>query len=361
MKMPRLLLSLSFGIAAVVALGALPCAVASSGDESWAFKSCVAACRHTGCAAITTDANLNGTVDYCSPLCDPHSPTPHFWLDVNNWDCTSDCSYRCMWLLEDPKTIQNTEGRIEKYFGKWPFVRVFGAQEPASVITSQANLAANMYCLMRTAQQIKRSSHRLPFSAKIYPWLWLGHFTLSCNAWLWSSIFHCRDTKTTERFDYFSAGFLVAYNLFLSIARVVGLNSAKSLLALAAPIFTLYLFHIHHMLAVLFDYGFHVGLCVGAGAIQTAAWLIWVLRSKKGRNHPGRRALFSFMASLNVAMLLEILDFPPLWKVLDAHALWHAATAPLTLVWYAFVAADVVFFLGQIQEHLTLKSSQKIT
>jgi len=39
-------------------------------------------------------------------------------------------------------------------------------------------------------------------------------------------------------------------------------------------------------------------------------------------------------------MLLEVLDFPPLAAALDAHALWHAATAPLAALWFAFVAAD---------------------
>ena len=31
---------------------------------------------------------------------------------------------------------------------------------------------------------------------------------------------------------------------------------------------------------------------------------------------------------------LELGDFPPLLWMLDAHALWHAGTAPLSLLWY---------------------------
>ena len=39
----------------------------------------------------------------------------------------------------------------------------------------------------------------------------------------------------------------------------------------------------------------------------------------------------------------ELLDFPPLLGLLDAHALWHASTAPLGhLLWVYFVEVDGV-------------------
>lgn len=47
-------------------------------------------------------------------------------------------------------------------------------------------------------------------------------------------------------------------------------------------------------------------------------------------------------ALVNVAMLLEVLDFPPLLGILDAHSLWHAATAPLAYLFYSFVEGDTL-------------------
>ena len=44
---------------------------------------------------------------------------------------------------------------------------------------------------------------------------------------------------------------------------------------------------------------------------------------------------------MNGAMLFEVLDFPPLLGLLDAHALWHAATAPPTYLLYGFLETDV--------------------
>ena len=366
-------------------------AFASSGDESWAFRTCVATCSKTGCASEkeyngTTSENLedqssDSTVDYCSPLCAAtrknsnsvnYRQTEVFWLTASSWDCSSDCTYRCMWFLEDSKQITTATtaavGKVEKYFGKWPFIRIFGAQEPASVVFSILNLVANMVCSFRIIEMVQKyrkmnnnsrstrstsSSTPTTSSLYIYTIFWIIHFALSSNAWLMSSIFHCRDTRLTERLDYFSAGALVAFNLFLSVTRVFGVTTAKIFASIGIPIAVMYVVHVWRMLNVLFDYGLHVGLCVAAGAVQTAVWLVWALGSKSGRSHPGRTYLLAFMVCLNVAMLLEILDFPPLWKILDAHALWHAATAPLTMLWYRFVAADVALILG-------LKSSSRV-
>jgi hypothetical protein len=372
---------------------------ASSGDESWAFRSCVSTCTKTGCARApkiqdqTEDhttlpgENLDGvgSVNYCSPLCSGNGVEKNdsarketFWLTVSSWDCASDCDYRCMWMLEDKKAAPQQAAEVEKYFGKWPFIRAFGAQEPASVLFSILNLAANMACFFKILGIVgnyrksnakgstsTRSSTRSTTTTsttssttaiatgsttsgglKIYAVLWLIHFIVSSNAWLWSSVFHYRDTRLTERFDYFSAGGLVAFNLFLSLTRVSGVVKPTVFVGIGLPIVVMYALHVWRMLNVLFDYGLHVGLCVAAGAVQTAVWLAWAFGSKSGRSHPGNAYLLSFMAAVNIAMLLEVLDFPPLWKIIDAHALWHAATAPLTMLWYRFVEADVALVLG---------------
>lgn len=42
------------------------------------------------------------------------------------------------------------------------------------------------------------------------------------------------------------------------------------------------------------------------------------------------------------AMALELLDFPPIGRVLDAHAAWHVATIPLAAAWWAFLIPDAL-------------------
>ena len=56
--------------------------------------------------------------------------------------------------------------------------------------------------------------------------------------------------------------------------------------------------------------------------------------------HPHRWILYSFLGLAYAALLLEVLDFPPIWGVVDAHASWHAATVPLTYLFYAFIRGD---------------------
>lgn len=329
---------------------------ASSGDQRWEFQACLRTCVSTGCAQLPSTL-LGSGVPVCSSQCPrpntanstalPPPPPPSPFLELLQWDCEADCKYLCMWALEESKAP--TGGTApEKYYGKWPFLRLAGAQEPASVVFSAANLGANVACLVAILGA-KRRRKVAPADTKAagigssttLRALWVTHFLLASNAWLWSSVFHCRDTHRTERLDYFSAGALVAFNLFLTLARTVGVSSPATLCLLGVPITLGYVRHVHSMLTVLFDYGKHVKLCIAAGAVQTGAWGVWALATPRGRVHPGRWALLAFMGAVNVAMLLEVLDFPPLWGVLDAHALWHAATAPLTALWFKFVEADV--------------------
>ncbi|EFN53094.1 hypothetical protein CHLNCDRAFT_26223, partial [Chlorella variabilis] len=243
------------------------------------------------------------------------------------WDCPADCSYVCMWLME--RSRPSDAGPVQKYYGKWPFRRWMGMQEPAAVLFSLLNLAAHAHCLARF---VAARGGGYP-----YRWLWGGYMALSINAWLWSAVFHSRDTRLTERLDYFSAALLIFFNLFLCLVRTARLRSAAAMLAAAAPLAAFLASHFRFMLLVLFDYAYHVKVCIAAGAAQSALWLGWAAATAPA----GRRHLLAFILLVNACMALEVLDFPPLWHALDAHSLWHAATAPLVYLFYQFIVADV--------------------
>lgn len=40
------------------------------------------------------------------------------------------------------------------------------------------------------------------------------------------------------------------------------------------------------------------------------------------------------------AISLELFDFPPWARIIDAHALWHLSTVPIALGWYDFLVED---------------------
>ena len=192
---------------------------------------------------------------------------------------------------------------------------------------------ANLWAHRRGWARLRAS---LPPAHPLRP-LWRGYAALSANAWLWSAVFHCRDTRLTERLDYFSADALLAYALFAALVRAGGLHAAPRRWApLAAALGAALALHVRRMLTVRFDYGLNVALCVAAGVAHSLVWAAVVLRGR----HPARARLLGLLAAAHAASLLEVLDFAPLRGALDAHALWHAATPPLTLGWYAFLADD---------------------
>ncbi|KAF9590008.1 hypothetical protein IFM89_030158 [Coptis chinensis] len=59
--------------------------------------------------------------------------------------------------------------------------------------------------------------------------------------------------------------------------------------------------------------------------------------------HPSKWKLWAVVLATSLAMLLEIYDFPPYKGYVDAHALWHATTIPITYLWRSFIKYDAKF------------------
>lgn len=81
---------------------------------------------------------------------------------------------------------------------------------------------------------------------------------------------------------------------------------------------------------------------VTVGIIHTIVWIVWAIRHVSIN---GKEARYAYKQILMVTLLaltmaLELLDFPPFWFILDAHALWHLSTVPITFILYDFLVAD---------------------
>ncbi|KAK2148323.1 hypothetical protein LSH36_502g01026 [Paralvinella palmiformis] len=61
-------------------------------------------------------------------------------------------------------------------------------------------------------------------------------------------------------------------------------------------------------------------------------WLTWCALNRRKQPHVWRSAVVGLCSSL--LLMLELGDFPPLFWVIDAHAIWHAGTIPLPILWY---------------------------
>ena len=73
---------------------------------------------------------------------------------------------------------------IQQYYGKWPFWRLAGMQEPASVLFSVLNFVAH-------AMGARKIKAKVPAGHPMKKYYLMFAF-VSMNAWVWSSVFHTR-------------------------------------------------------------------------------------------------------------------------------------------------------------------------
>ena len=112
-----------------------------------------------------------------------------------------------------------------------------------------------------------------------------------------------------------------------------------------------YVGHVSYLgLASRFDYTYNVIFNLILGIVHNVLWLLFALPGSPPfaryaampgsyrPDHAGTAALTVVLTT--AATTLELFDFPPLARVVDAHALWHLATAPLAVLWYDFLLTD---------------------
>lgn len=162
----------------------------------------------------------------------------------------------------------------------------------------------------------------------------------------------------------------IAATLLYAIVRIFGIVTPKTISPLVYPISgAVAIFVLWHFLYVLsfshFPYGYHVGVAIVLGMIHNVLWLIWTLsfyvelptisinetliawpepypqRNALASRRPAHANIPAILVGLTMAaMIFEVLDFAPFYRVLDAHALWHFATIPLGEWWWKYMCTD---------------------
>uniref|UniRef100_A0A336LRU6 Post-GPI attachment to proteins factor 3 n=1 Tax=Culicoides sonorensis TaxID=179676 RepID=A0A336LRU6_CULSO len=269
---------------------------ASVGDKSQYFKNCLRRCTEENCTS-------------------------------NPASC--DCEYECMWRTTQ-KFIERG-WKIPQFRGKWPFIRLFGMQEPASVLFSFFNLFAH-------AKGILKFRREVPSKAP-YWHMWHVFATICINAWLWSIVFHTKDTPTTELLDYGCAYMMVISSFYCMVARIASLYKRTAiwrvLLALG-----LFAFYMNHFVFLTFyqDYGYNMKVNIITGTAAGTGWIVWYMGQRKNKPYAYKIAIFVVLSALSLGW--EVFDFPPILDTFDAHALWHLSTAPLVSLLYSFMIDD---------------------
>ncbi|KAJ7063646.1 Per1-like protein [Mycena amicta] len=314
---------------------------ASSGDRSHEFQNDLTRCRESRC-------NGSNAVGLSLPL------------RVTRWTCEDNCKYTCMHHITTRD--KHLGDPVHQYYGKWPFWRLAGMQEPASVAFSLLNFWAHWRGLSRVRREIP-DSH--PMKRYYIIWSFTG-----LNAWIWSAIFHTRDWPVTEKLDYFSAALTILYALYYTVVRLFHLYPVprRTRLSLSTPdaspegslalrtwsllCLVAYMGHVAYLASLSrFDYHYNIVFNTVIGLAHNALWLLYSLPVSIPvfKRFPGRPKSYRpqfvttagvFVALMTAASVLELFDFAPLARVIDAHSLWHLATAPIALGWYTFLIQD---------------------
>ncbi|KAG6331228.1 hypothetical protein ID866_7858 [Astraeus odoratus] len=251
---------------------------------------------------------------------------------------------------------------IQQYYGKWPFWRFLGMQEPASVLFS----LWNMWYHVQGARQIRRSVP-VTHPMRSYYLMWAYRYGAQVFVTHRSHNAVYLDLPRTEKLDYFSAALAIMYALYLTVTRMLHMyprvsnwNTPKSTTysrstmyyAWSSLCIMVYIAHITY-LSILprFDYAYNMAFNLALGLSHNMLWLLYSLPwptsflkrfpcAPKTYRPPYAYKAGVFVALTTAATALELFDFPPVCRVLDAHALWHLSTAPIAKFWYNFLVED---------------------
>lgn len=311
---------------------------ASAGDADPIYKACIEQCEKTGCVGGKCFQHCKFSSDG-KPIDGPWYLQEPLYLQWKQWDCRSDCRYHCMVAREEER--QKLGDKPVKYHGKWAFKRVYGIQEPVSVAFSALNLAIQFQGWVSFFILIYYKLPLRPNKKTYYEYTGLWHIygILAMNSWFWSAVFHSRDVEWTEKLDYSSAVALLGFTLILAILRAFSVRDEAARVMVAAPMIAFLTTHIMYLNFYNLDYGLNMKVCAAMGVAQLLIWAVWAGVS----HHPSRWKLWVVVVGGGLAKLLEIYDFPPYHGFVDAHALWHASTIPLTYLWWSFVRDDAEF------------------
>lgn len=130
--------------------------------------------------------------------------------------------------------------------------------------------------------------------------------------------------------------------------------SAQALKPWALTCLVVYIGHVTY-LSILprFDYTYNMAFNLTLGLVHNFLWILYTLPSSRSllprfpfRPKDYRPAFVNkalvFVLLTTAATALELLDFPPWMFIIDAHALWHLATVPITKLWYDFLVEDAL-------------------
>lgn len=310
---------------------------ASTGDEAPDYLMCYIKCTMTKC-----QPNITQTYDNVTETTKQHEePTlfeknQPFYRYYTGWDCVDECRYDCMWERIENLTATGNLTEMPQFGGKWPFVRILFIQEPMSALASFINFIVNIVIILQFRKQ-------LPGYAA-FRYLWYSFGLTSLGYWACAIMFHTRDSLDSLFADCFGAFFFLIFYLSSFIIRtlwVIKSYKVKFLVvAIVSLLFYSYYTHVDHMANVLFDIDYNMQVMLFVNGLNSLCWLLWSGYQYYYLKHKYVWRCAASIFLLNFFMILEFLEFEPLFYAIDSHCLWHFSTAIIPFYWYKFLVDD---------------------
>ncbi|QOU22163.1 hypothetical protein BRETT_002335 [Brettanomyces bruxellensis] len=333
---------------------------ASIGDNLDEFKDCCKLCDIVTCNGRENYPDVSDA-SYDLMMKD-QTETKRFvtlplaWnLRFLGWECYQNCDYQCQRFITADRKEKGES--VVQFHGKWPFARVFGVQEFFSTLFSIGNFFPHYWGFksMWAHYKVEKSIRGNPEAASMY-WAYAIIGLVASFAWIFSTLFHLRDTWTREKLDYYFAGMTVISGLYGVGTRYFKLyltsNNGKRF-AFGLLIISMY---ICHVLRLLHDwsYTYNMRANVIVGISEDVLWFLHAIRTFRQRRQSTNilvdlqnKAInwtlipILLVISVSLGMTFELFDFPPIMDLLDAHATWHFCTIWPALYWYPYMVRDV--------------------
>ncbi|ODV95513.1 hypothetical protein PACTADRAFT_75985 [Pachysolen tannophilus NRRL Y-2460] len=337
---------------------------ASPGDELDEFQDCVKKCDVLTCGNTMNSRFTRNEVKLFQKQQEAYKlfdemPLP-LHLTLVGWDCLSNCDYQCQRIVTKKRKIDNEE--IYQFHGKWPFIRVFGIQEFFSTAFSIGNFIPH-YLGYKKMKFLYLKNERQDSDFKNLYFCNLLVSIITMTAWVFSTLFHLKDTNAREKLDYFFAAATVLTAFYALCVRVFKLylsqnNNKRKVFTIFC--ISLYVYHVRRLL-LDWSYTYNMQANVFVGILQYFLWIYLSISTFK-KMVDKRNNLHSYVEYLNFinmkeynwtltpillilcvafGMSFELFDFPPILDLLDAHAIWHFITIFPGFYWYDYMCKDI--------------------
>ncbi|EIJ93125.1 uncharacterized protein NEPG_02081 [Nematocida parisii ERTm1] len=160
----------------------------------------------------------------------------------------------------------------------------------------------------------------------------LIYYIINTITWLSSGLFHIRDIYITQCVDYFSAILSIFTSIAISLYRLYLINTH-------CVLSIIWFIHILYMLNN-FNFLYNSIICGVFYCLNVILWYIWYTSIKE---YSYSRILVLIISGMCISVLFQVIDFGPIYFLLDSHALWHILGFIFSTFLYVFIIIDLYY------------------